>query len=94
MLHRTSLGRFAVAGRQFQSHARQLDSKDNIMDKDSINTESREYSRSGGDGSSAGADAAFSADKTRPEEEHNAAGREAGSVSRIFDGRCLLDDDG
>lgn len=64
------------------------------MDKDSMSTESREYSKSGGDSSSAGADAAFSADKTRPEEEHNAAGREAGSVSRNTDVCRLWNFDG
>lgn len=56
----------------------QKDKKANLFDKDSINTDSNEYSKSAGDNTSAAtADAAFSTDKTRPEEEHDAAGREA-----------------
>jgi hypothetical protein len=57
--------------------------KKGAEDKDSINTESTEYSKSGGDGASAGAtdDAAFSPDKTRPEEEHESARQETGGVS-------------
>lgn len=48
------------------------------MDKDSINTDANEYSKSAGDNTSAAtADAAFSADKTRPEQQHDTAAREA-----------------
>lgn len=48
------------------------------MDKDSINTDANEYSKSAGDNTSAAMeDAAFSTDKTRPEEQHDTAGAEA-----------------
>lgn len=56
----------------------QKDKKSNLLDKDSINTDSNEYSKSAGDASSAATeDAAFSTDKTRPEEQHDTAAREA-----------------
>lgn len=67
----------------------QKDKKSNLLDKDSINTDATEYSKSAGDGTSAATeDAAFSTDKTRPEEQHDAAGREAadkgvGGVSAV-----------
>ncbi|KAF2159242.1 hypothetical protein M409DRAFT_30248 [Zasmidium cellare ATCC 36951] len=81
LLQRTSLNRFAIAGRHFQTSPRQLASKEDILDKDRINTESREYSKTGGDSAAAATeDAAFSADKTRPEEEHAAASRQSGGA--------------
>ena len=49
------------------------------QDRESMNTESNEYSKSGGGDNSAAAateDVAFSADKTKPEEEHDAAEQE------------------
>jgi len=46
------------------------------QDKDSINTESNEYSKSGGDKASANQeDAAFNPDKTEPEQQHDTAGK-------------------
>ncbi|KAK4507675.1 hypothetical protein PRZ48_001410 [Zasmidium cellare] len=85
LLPRTSLNRFAIAGRQFQSSTRQLASKEDLLDKDRINTESREYSKSGGDSAAAATeDAAFSADKTRPEEEHDAASRQSGGLDGLL----------
>lgn len=47
------------------------------MDKDSINTDANEYSKTAGDNTAATQETAFSADKTRPEEQHDAAGRDA-----------------
>lgn len=66
----------------------QKDKKSNLLDKDSINTDATEYSKSAGDGTSAATeDAAFSTDKTRPEEQHDAASREADQqgVSGVYD---------
>jgi hypothetical protein len=56
--------------------------------KDEISTESTEYSKSGGDGASSNAvdDAAFSRDKTRPEDVYQSAKKESGgdvSLSRL-----------
>lgn len=61
------------------------------MDKDSINTDANEYSKSGGDASSAATeDAAFSSDKTRPEEQQNAADTEAKQEGvSIYRVQCL-----
>lgn len=71
----------------------QKDKKSNLMDKDSINTNADEYSKSAGDATSAATeDAAFSTDKTRPEEQHDAAAREAEQqgVSGVCDVVFLL----
>lgn len=70
----------------------QKDKKSNLMDKDSINTNADEYSKSAGDNTSAATeDAAFSTDKTRPEEQHDAAAKEADQqgVSGVCDVVCL-----
>lgn len=78
---RTTFFRPAVpAARQYHATApqQQKDKKSNLMDKDAINTDANEYSKSAGDNTSAATeDAAFSTDKTRPEEQHDAASEEA-----------------
>ncbi|SMR42363.1 unnamed protein product [Zymoseptoria tritici ST99CH_1E4] len=56
--------------------------KKGAEDRDSISTESTEYSKSGGDGAASTVeDAAFSPDKTRPEEQYDSAKKEAGGES-------------
>lgn len=84
MLPRPAASRYATATRHFQTST--VRAKD-TEDRNNINTESREYSKSGGDGAAAQAtaDAAFSADKTRPEEQHDAASKQTGSVSICFE---------
>lgn len=68
--------------RQFQSSAlRPMPSKAG-QDKDSIDTTSNEYSKSGGDGQAAGEAAAFDPNTTRPETEMEESGN--GSVSLHF----------
>lgn len=65
----------------FKTATRSYARKDS-QDKDSIVTESTEYSKSGSDSKAAHEEAAFSRDKTRPEEQKAA---EASEVS-IQDG--------
>ena len=66
-----------ITPRNFQTSSRSLARKD-AQDKDSMVTESNEYSKSGSDDKSAGMDdAAFNPDKTSPEEEQASAGGEA-----------------
>lgn len=50
--------------------------KESLQDKDSINTDSNEYSKSGGDKAAAHSDTAFDPNETRPEQEE---------VSRIIE---------
>lgn len=73
--------RHALSTRSFTSTSIRPNDKQNMMDKDSINTDSREYSKTGGDDSTAATeDAAFNPNKTSPEEEHATASRESGGV--------------
>ena len=73
--------RYVLPTRTFTTTSLRPNDKQNMMDKDSINTDSREYSKTGGDSSAAATEnAAFNPDKTRPEEEHATARREAGGV--------------
>ncbi|KAK4635354.1 hypothetical protein CLAFUW4_02279 [Fulvia fulva] len=74
--------RHALSTRSFTSTSIRPNDKQNMMDKDSINTDSREYSKTGGDDSTAATeDAAFNPNKTSPEEEHATASRESGGES-------------
>lgn len=67
--------------RQFQtSPLRSLASKAG-QDKDSIDTTSNEYSKSGGDNQAAQESAAFDPSKTSPESESQSAAEESGGVS-------------
>lgn len=67
--------------RQFQtSPLRSLASKAG-QDKDSIDTTSNEYSKSGGDDQAAQESAAFDPSKTSPESESQSAAEESGGVS-------------
>lgn len=67
--------------RQFQTPPlRSLASKAG-QDKDSIDTTSNEYSKSGGDNQAAQESAAFDPSKTSPESESQSAAEESGGVS-------------
>jgi hypothetical protein len=71
-----SIGRQAIAARQFQTRARMSARKD-TQDRESMNVDSNEYSKSGGDGATARTnDVAFSRGETRPEEAMDKAGKE------------------
>lgn len=68
-----------AAPRPRQLHiSSQYSARKDDQDRESINTESNEYSKSEGDKEAADAigDAAFSRDKTRPEQQLNTAERE------------------
>lgn len=61
------------------SQTTQLRAHKDAQGKDEMKIESNEYSKSGSDAQSAGVEkAAFDPKSTRPEEEHDTAGREAG----------------
>jgi hypothetical protein len=63
------------ARRPFNSSAVALQrSKDDLLDRDAINTESNEHSKSGGDGSAAQADVAFQPNLNDPKEQQKKAG--------------------
>jgi len=71
-----SVSRQAIAARQFQSQARVYARKD-TQDRESMNVDPNEYSKSGGDGATARtSDVAFSRSETRPEEAIKEAGKE------------------
>ncbi|CZT16540.1 uncharacterized protein RCC_02374 [Ramularia collo-cygni] len=72
-----ALRQVAIPARNFQTSS--IIRKE-IESKDSINTESREYSKTGGDGAASQKteDAAFNPDKTRPEEERESAKQQSG----------------
>ena len=66
-----------------------LRARKDTQDKDSLKPEASEYSKSGSDDKAAAMDdAAFNPDKTRPEEEHNSAGRESGGDGVSFPGHA------
>ncbi|KAK5132585.1 hypothetical protein LTR08_008844 [Meristemomyces frigidus] len=66
-----------VAHRQLSTSSRQLARKD-TMDKDSLQREPNEYSKSGSDDQAAALeDTAFDPSKTSPEEQHDSAGSES-----------------
>lgn len=76
-----ALRRSVLPVRQFSTSPCQFARKDD-QGKDEMKVESNEYSKSGSDNASAAVeDTAFSADKTRPEEQHEAAGKESGDKS-------------
>lgn len=55
---------------------RQDDKKDSMLDREKMNTESNEYSKSGSDAAAATEDqAAFDPDKTSPESQKNSEGK-------------------
>jgi len=61
------------------SQSTQLQARKDAQGKDEMTIESNEYSKSGSDAQAAGVEkAAFDPKSTRPEEEHDTAGREAG----------------
>ncbi|WPG98244.1 Hypothetical protein R9X50_00103200 [Acrodontium crateriforme] len=71
-----------LATRQLHSSSTCLARKD-TQDRESINVESNEYSKSGGDNATAATeDAAFNPQKTSPEEERKTAKRESGGESK------------
>ncbi|CAK4032354.1 Hypothetical predicted protein [Lecanosticta acicola] len=72
-----------LSRRAFTTFPRQSFATKYDQDKDSINPESNEYSKSGGDGAAAQATekAAFDPKQTSPEEEEQMASREAGGES-------------
>ncbi|EME48339.1 hypothetical protein DOTSEDRAFT_120969 [Dothistroma septosporum NZE10] len=70
--------RYALPTRTFTTTSLRCNDKENLMNKDSINTDSREYSKTGGDSSAATEDAAFDPQQTSPEEQHESAKRESG----------------
>jgi len=80
---RPSASRFALATRHFQTASQRQFPYKNTQDKDTIKTDSNEYSKSGGDGAAARQteDIAFNPDKTSPEEQHDAASRKMGGDS-------------
>ena len=66
--------------RQFQTSTYRSATKENLQDKDSLDPQSSEYSKTGSDQDSATVeDAAFSTDKPRPEQQRKQAGNESGS---------------
>lgn len=81
---RPSTSTLAFTTRSFQTSTSRSFPGKNDQDKDSIDTTSREYSKSGGDAAAANATdkAAFDPQQTRPETEHETARQETGSVSR------------
>lgn len=82
--------RFATATRQLQVSSRQQYPRKDAQDKDSLAPESNEYSKSGSDAQSAATEeAAFSGDKTRPEEQEQHAAKESGGVSVLQDVQSL-----
>jgi len=67
------------------SQSPQLRARKDAQGKDDMVVESNEYSKSGSDAQSAAVEnAAFDPKSTRPEEEHDSAGKEAGVSSFPF----------
>lgn len=62
------------------SHSRIALARKDAQGKDDIKVEPNEYAKSGSDPQAAQSDEAFSADKTRPEEQHAAAGADDPAV--------------
>nr|OQO31815.1 hypothetical protein B0A51_00717 [Rachicladosporium sp. CCFEE 5018] len=89
-LRRSLLARpaFAAARRSTRpmSQSARLAAHKDAQDKDSMKVEPNEYTKSGSDpGAAAVEDAAFSRDKTRPEEQHAAAEKESGKDGNPLD---------
>lgn len=75
-LRRPTVSRPAAALRPFSLSSTRLYPRKDSQDRESINTESTEYSKSGSDDSSAAQeDAAFNTDTTSPREEKKKAGQ-------------------
>ena len=71
--------RIQCAAPRFISSTRPTFAKKDAQDKDSIDTSSNEYSKSGSDNAAAHTDAAFDPRKTSPEASEASAENEAGS---------------
>lgn len=76
-LTRTRATRPSIPTRFFNTTPTRLATKD-TQDKDSLQPQSTEYSKSGSDDSAAASDAAFNPNKTSPEEAEATAEKEAG----------------
>ena len=73
-LTRTPLRRFSQSPRTLANGGATQDKKDNLLDKDSINTTSTEYSKTGaGDSGAAHTDKAFDPQDTSPGGQHEAS---------------------
>jgi hypothetical protein len=75
----------AIRNPAYYTTTTRLSAKKGAESRDSISTESTEYSKSGGDGASSSAvdDAAFDPDKTTPEEQYESAKKESGGVCHL-----------
>ncbi|KAL8933999.1 MAG: hypothetical protein Q9211_005463 [Gyalolechia sp. 1 TL-2023] len=79
--HRSAILLAAHSGVQSNGHASPYHATLHLLDKDSIEREATEYSKSGTDDASAGQDdAAFDPDVTDPEEQKNKVGDKTGDV--------------
>ncbi|KAF2117222.1 hypothetical protein BDV96DRAFT_598146 [Lophiotrema nucula] len=76
--HPSYLAPSTTTGRCFSNTPLTLFPRKDTQDKDSLDPSSSEYSKSGTDNATAGTDAAFDPNETRPEKEEHNAGQESG----------------